>query len=790
MGLEIGRAAVIGAGWTGAGIAALLASTGIETLLLDVLPPMEPSEEEAQQGLTRFSEAWRNRLAAQGLERAFKQGAFLDPDARARVKIGNVQDHLPLVADVDWVLEAVPEVLDVKRALYDRLATYLNPNAFISSNTSGLLVEQLTKGRTDAFASRFLVSHFFTPVRMMRLMELAPGPHTRRELVERMSELAVRRLGKGVIVVRDTPYFVANRVGQFALLTAMHHAERMGISVAEADRLTGPAMARPRSATFRTADMIGLDALLLVFDNLHGALAGDPWRERFNAPAFMRLMVGRGLWGDKHGSGFYRPAASGEPETLDLMTLAYARQPARRFASLERALETAAPEERLRLLIDGDDEGSRFAWAVVRDVLAYSAWLLGKVADEPIVFDRALRWGYNWDLGPFEIWDALGAPAIAERMAADGVAVPETVERLLTSGEARWYRLDGGRRRQYASGGARQDVPHPKGSLRLREIRPLKGTIIEDGRYDLIDIDDGVAALAIGRSSDLPPKMERRFVAFIARCLDKAASLGLKGFIIVAERGDFSLGLDLAEIFSLIERKNWQGLEADVRQRQEVNRLLQTSAFPIVAVPAHHTLGAGCEMVLHCSRIHAHVETQFGFNETQAGLIPSGGGCKAILQLAADRVKQDGPFPIAKLAMETIFKGRSAKGVYEARAMGFLRRTDRFSMSFERLLGDAKQTVLELGGTGFRQPTPALFLPGRGGATELTLELQHRRRLGEIDAHDFAVGRELARVLTGGDAAPHVPIDDKRLLDLECESFLRLAGMPATAERIRRSLGG
>ncbi len=788
MGEEFQRCVVIGAGWMGASIAALVASAGVPTDLLDRLPPVEPGDDEVQNGFSRFSDAWRNSLAIGASERARSRGAFLAPEAVTRVRTGNIADHLEWIRQADWVIEAVPEVLDVKRATYERILPHLRPETVVSSNTSGILASRLAEGLPDDFAKRFMVGHFFNPVRYMRLLEIVANPRTERQAVERLKDFASKRLGKGVIESRDKPNFVANRIGLFSLLTAMHHAHEMGIGVREADRLTGHALGRASSATFRTADLIGLDALLLVLDNLHGMLAGDPWRERFNAPAFFRILVERGNWGQKSGSGFYHYFEESQrpgDETFNLDSLTYKRNETRRFATLDRAFEQPNPGERIRALISGDDEGARFAWAVLRDTLVYAAACLGEITDHPIAIDRAMRWGYNWDLGPFEIWNYLGLQDVAERIERDGVALPETAKRLLDSEQSGWYFEERGRRFEWDPKSAELKlIPRPC-SVSLNTMRREHDVLLTQGNAVLADLGDGVACLSLASRYDEAPIIDTQLVGLIRRIQDECNTRKFKGLVILCEAADFLLDLDFETLLVRMADHDWDAIEQEVIDRQQASLMLKRIGFPVVGAISGRAIGAGCEIACHIGRLQVHAEAQFAIGNLAMGLIPSGGGTKELLYRLMDRVRMDGPHPLARAAFQTVFPGKVIKGAFEARSSGFLRRGDRLTMGIDRLLPDAKAMVLDLIENGNSLPLSAPFhLPGPGGVAALRLELQHMQRQGLLSPHDVTVGEKLAEVLCGGETSPFEEVSEAQLLDLERKAFVDLCKMEKTQQRI------
>jgi len=789
MDFEIKRVAVIGAGWMGTSIAALLASAGLDTTLLDVLPPMEPTEEDLKRGLTRFSDEWRSSLAISAIKRAKKFGAFLDPEAAEKVHAGNVVDHLALLSEMHWILESVPEVLDIKRAIYDRIEPHLQPGTLISSNTSGLKISELLHGRSKTFARQFFISHFFNPVRHMRLMELVTSQQTDPLLAKAITDFATHKLGKVVISVSDAPYFVANQIGLFSMVTAMSRAHEMGISVKECDMLTGEVMARANSATFRTADIVGLDALQLAFDNLHGAFAGNPCRERFNAPAFFRIMVEKGYWGDKADGGFYRLSSRDNKrviETIDLETLKYDESTPREFESLKKAEGITDPRKRIKALVSGNDDAAIFAWAIMRDTMNFSALQLGESTDQPIKVDRAMKCGYNWELGPFEIWDSLGVEYVIERMKQDGIEPPPNAIKLLEAGHTSWYSLVNGKRQQYVPAQDKLEKVSPnKANIDLDNYKNSDAQFFSNDKHVLYDLGQGIACLSIKEPNSKGFAINEDFIETLNKTLDTIESKNLKGLAIFSGAENFSLGQDPGFLFSLIEKEDWKSLEQYVDSLQKVLLRIKQSSFPLVASVCGNTFGTGYEMAMHCGIIHTHVEGQFSLNNLELGLTPFAGGCKEMLYRAVQKVSMDGPHPIVQHSFDIIINSLIAKGAYKSKQLGMLRKIDKVSMGVEQNLFNAVEIIKEKLESGHgKPPILNLNLPGPGGAAAIELQLQQMKLTGKISDHEATIGKKLAHVLTGGNCSPMDQLSENHILELEKEAFLSLCGYRQTKERI------
>ncbi len=792
MSFDIERAAIIGAGWMGSSLAALLASAGIEILLIDMLPPAEPSNEDLQNGISRNSLQWRNRTAEQAVDDAFARGAFIDPYSRRRVTCGNLVDDRHLIEDCDWVLEAVPEVLEVKRATYDKVGPHIRPDAVISSITSTIQAERLVQGRSDSFANRFMITHFFNPVRRTRLLELVPCHQTDGNLLDKMQDFGAHALGKGVLIARDTPGFIANRIGLFGLATAMQKAEERGMSVVTCDLLTGQALTRASSGTYRTIDYLGVDSFNAFLESMYAMLPEDAWRDHFKPSDRLRDLLRQRYLGHKVGHGFYQhPADNDSPGRLALAhgSMEYVPQKPDFYPSVTKALADEDMGRRLRKLMAGDDEGARYAWELLRDTLAYSASLLGEISDYPIVIDRALRWGYNWNLGPFEIWDALGVAQIAERMAKDGLEIPEQVTKILEKDQS-FYSMKGGQRRQvYLEKKEQVTVHMPAGEIRLSEIRSSSGDIAEDYGTLLYDLGNGVGCLDLILPNGEPPYYGDKFVSAMMRMYEKVISLGLRGLVLGSSSGQFPSRLELRWLLGEAKAQNWETIEKSLVFRQKFNSTIRSSPFPVVAAISGNVRSGGLELAMHCGRVQAHADTTLGLTETQLGLIPVGGGCKEMLYRALERVQINGPHPLAQYAFDHIFHAQRAKGAFEARRMGFLRRGDNISMGLDRVLADSKQLVLELISSGYRPPPVyPMNLPGPGGAIVISQQLKEMHWKGRINEHDVQVGLNLAKVVTGGEVSSADRIGQEPLLELEREGFLSLLGTEETQHRLEQAI--
>ncbi len=785
MSYEIKRAAVLGAGIMGAGIAAHLANAGIPVLLLDVVPAAAAGATDA---------AARNRLALTGIEKALKAkpaSAFYTPRAAKLVTAGNIEDDLAKLAEVDWIVEAVFERLDVKQSLYARVEEHRRPGGILSSNTSGLPATMLLEGRSDDFKRHFLITHFFNPVRFMKLLELVPGPETDPALMAFMGEFCTERLGKGVVYCKDRPNFIGNRIGTYGFMAAVHRMLDEGYKPEELDAIFGPAMGRPRSAVFRTADLAGVDTLLHVADNLYENLPDDPQRALFKMPPFVREMVARGWTGDKAGQGFYQrtkqTGADGKREVLviDPVALEYRQQEAVRFSSLDTAKINPDPFERMRALITGDDRAGKLAWELTADTLLYSAAVAEEIAGDIVNIDNAMRWGFNWDAGPFETWDALGVETLAKRMRAEGRTLPPLVERVLSQGQGRFY-VDTPTRSYFDfATGAYKPVPDTGLSLSLTLLKHAGKTVKANGSASLVDLGDGVLGLEFHTKMNA---IDDDLTAMLRAAVEEGQR-NWRAVVIGNEAPDFSVGANLLQVLMGAKMGMWEAIGSGVSALQQAHLLLKYSPVPVVVAPAGRALGGGAEIVMHGQKVRAAAESYIGLVEVGAGVIPAGGGCKELLARWQQLAPEKGPFAASRHAFEIIAVATVATSAFDAMQYGFLRQTDAVTLDRARLLADAKADALALATAKdqgkWAPPKPPTFrLPGSGGRMVLEQQVENLRLQGKAGEHDAVVSGKLAYVLTGGECSPLDELTEQHILDLEREAFLSLCGMPKTQDRM------
>ncbi|MEK0085937.1 3-hydroxyacyl-CoA dehydrogenase NAD-binding domain-containing protein [Benzoatithermus flavus] len=768
--MEIRQAAVIGAGVMGSGIAAHLANAGIPVLLLDIVP------EGAKD---------RSVLARTALERMGKAdpAPFMSPEAAKLVAPGNLEDDLDRLEAADWIVEAIVEEPEAKRQLYHRLEAVRRKGSIVSSNTSTIPLAYLVEGLPESFARDFLITHFFNPPRYMRLLELVAGPLTRPEAAAVLRDFADRRLGKGVVLAKDTPGFIANRIGGFWLRTAIHEAARLGLTVEEADAVMSGPVGIPKTGVFGLLDLVGIDLVPKVAASMGRLLPpGDRYREQaFDLPLIER-MIAEGRTGRKGKGGFYRLREEGGrkvKEAIDLATGRYRRSERARPESIE-----AAKTQGLRALLTYPDRTGRYAWAVLSETLAYAAELVPAISDTIQGVDEAMRLGYNWKYGPFELIDRLGTGWLAEQLQAAGRPVPPLLA--LAAGRP-FYRSEAGGLEQLGPDGAYHPVTRPEGVLLLADIKRTTEPILKNGSAALWDIGDGVACFEFTSKMNA---LDGDTLDLLARAIPLVAER-YRAMVIYNEGTNFSVGANLGLALFALNVGLWSEIEALVQKGQETYRALKYASFPVVGAPSGLALGGGCEILLHCAAVQAHAESYLGLVETGVGIVPAWGGCKEmLLRHMTNPHRPGGPMPPIARVFELIGLATVAKSAAEAKQHLYLRPEDGITMNRDRLLADAKARALAMVEAGWRPPAPpaGIHLPGPTARTALELVLNGYVRLGKATPHDRVVAGALAEVLSGGDTDITEPLAEADLLALERRAFARLVRHPASIARIEHML--
>ena len=776
---------VLGAGVMGAAIAAHLANAGLRVRLLDIPAKDAPPADKAA----------RNKIAAGGLEgaRKAKPAAFFSPRFDTLVTVGNLEDDLAAaVAASDVVIEAIIENLAIKQALYARIDE-MGGRAIITSNTSGLRIADLMQGRSADFRGRFCITHFFNPPRYLKLVEIVAGPDTRPETVARAEALCGGILGKGLVRAKDTPNFIANRIGTFALMRTLQEAVEKGYTVEEVDMVFGPATGRPKSAVFRTADVVGLDTLMHVTKNCYDALPNDERRDAFTPPPIMEQLVAKKWLGAKTKQGFYKKVGN-DILQIDLKTMEYGPQKKPRFDSIGATRGAEDVDEKMRRVVSGDDRASALARTVLYETLIYAANRLGEIADSIVEIDRALRWGFGWERGPFETWDALGVKATAAKMEAAGYTVPGWVkEQIAAQGEGmRFYRSDAGtpgKLGQLGKRGGFTPVPSDPRAVSLDAIRAAGGEVERNGSASILDIGDGVFCLEFhAKMNAIDPDI----ITMAVKAVERAERDGV-ALIVGNDAPDaFCAGANLFGLMMALGQGNIQVVDQMVVGFQNAWMRTRYASVPVVCAPFGLALGGGAEVVMGCQVVRAAAELYVGCVEVGVGLIPAGGGCMEMAARASTRASDDPQFDMMSLMRApflALATARVSTSAEDARDIGYLRQGDSISMARETLIADAKQVALGLARAGYRPPPPRrIRVIGEGGQATLRQALINLLGAHQITAHDAVVSGHLARVLSGGAVPAGATVSEQHMLDLEREAFLSLCGEPKTRDRIQYML--
>ena len=794
MAFRVERVAVLGAGVMGSAIAAHLANAGIPSFLLDIVPP-ELSEEDGRKGLTRESPSFRNRLAARGLETALKASppSFFSPKDARLITIGNIEDHLGWLSQADWIVEAVAERPEIKQALFAKVEAHRRPGSFVSSNTSGIPILALAEGRSQEFRQHFLGTHFFNPPRYMKLLELIPGPETLPEVMQAMAEFGERTMGKGIVFAKDTPNFIANRIGTFGLFTVMRIMIEGDYSVEEVDRLTGPVIGRPKTATLRTADLVGLDTVAHIASNIAQGLSDDAERSAYAVPPFLQELVKRGWLGEKTGQGFYKRVRGSEGTeilALDYKSMEYQPQRKVSIPSLDATQGIEEAAERLRALAYADDRAGRFVWQALRDTLLYAARCVPEIADDIVSVDRAMRWGFGWELGPFEIWDALGVERASNRIEREGKVLPSLVTRLLRSGDTSFYRREAGRLYGFDLATSKKaEIQERPEIILLPALRERERVVARNAGASLIDLGDGVACLEFhSKSNTIGPDIVQMTRTSLELCAERFDAL------VIGNQGrHFCVGANLMALLFEAQDENWDEIDLMVRAFQDAVMAVKLFEKPVVAAPFAMTLGGGCEICLHAAKIRAAAETYIGLPEVGVGLIPAGGGCKEMLLRSMEGIPAEVEvdlLPFFRHAFETIAFGKVSTSAKDAQRLGYLRPTDRFAMNQDRLLYEAKQVALAMVAEGYAASRPRDDIKVLGERAIATAETQryNLKSGGYISDHDDLIAGKLANVLAGGKVTPGTVVTEQYLLNLEREAFLSLCGERKSQERMQHML--
>jgi len=805
---QIRKVAVLGAGTMGSRIAAHIANAGVPVVLLDMAPPGTAANAE-RSVKNKFVLA-----ALDGLKKA-KPAAYFAPENARLIAVGNFDDDLVLIGECDWIIEVVAEDMEIKRALLGRVQQQRRANSIVTSNTSGLPIHKIVEGMSDDLRRHWFGTHFFNPPRYMRLLEIIATPDTDAADMALVEHFSDQRLGKTIVHSHDTPNFIANRIGTFSMSNAMRLMEAQGLTIEEIDTLTGQAIGWPKTGTFRLGDMVGVDVLAHVAKNFQAQAATiQDERADVGLVPFVGAMLEKKLLGDKVGQGFYKKSSSKDAEgrdvrlVIDPATLEYKQSTRPKFPALDMAKNVESAAARIPQLLHADvgkDKAAAFYWPFLTELFTYAANRVppnvNPIADNIVEIDRAMKAGYNWELGPFEMFDAAGVRATTEKMLAAGAPIAASVEKLLAVGES-WYKDDpsvaSGRQYFDPVTGSYKPVVLPEGVASIATIKKAKGVVKKNPGASVVDLGDGVAAI------ELHSKMNALgddIVNLITQTLKQESEqvAGFEAFVITGDSANFSVGANLMQLLLTVQEEEWDEVELAVRAFQNMTQAIKFCPRPVVVAPYGMCLGGGTEISLHAAARHPHAELYMGLVETGVGLIPGGGGCKEMTIKsveAASSIRPDARgegveiFEALKKNFETIAMAKVSTSAAEARSLGFLKASDGVTMNRERLLTDAKLRARALADAGYAPPVPRVDIaaPGENALATLKLAVWTMQEGRYISDHDAKVANRVAHVLCGGNVTPGTLVSEQYLLDLEREAFLSLCGEKKTQERIAFTL--
>ncbi len=794
MARKIRQAAVIGSGIMGGGIAALLAGAGVKVLLLDIVP-FDLKEEEKK------DPAARNRIVKAGLDAALASSPslFFNKKDAGRITIGNLEDDIDKLAGCDWIVEVVVERLDIKRSLFEKVAKVRKPGCIVTTNTSGIPLKDITDGFPEEFRQHFMGTHFFNPVRYMHLLELIPGQETLPEVLDFISKFGEKNLGKGIVWAKDTPNFVGNRIGIQGISAAMRFMLEDGLTVPEVDAIFGPAMGRPKTAIFKTTDLVGLDIMMHVAKNSYDLCKDDEQRDIMQLPGFVEKMAEKNLLGNKTRAGFYKTELTPEwkkiRKVLNLDTLEYEDLERPSFPCLDAARKAGTLAEKINIVLRADDKAGKFAWRVAANSFQYAANRIPEIADTVVEIDNAMKWGYNFEMGPFELWDAYGVAEAVERMTEDGLEIPANVKAMLDAGHTCFYKLENGVRYFYDFAAAGyKPVPVPDSLVSIAAAKGNNKTVAKNASASLVDIGDGVFCLEFHTKMNA---INEQIVDFIGESLGYVDKNGV-GLVIGNEAGGmpgaFSAGADLGFISKLCHDKKYAEIDAFLKKAQDGIQASRYAPFPVVAAPYGMTLGGGCETCLGADRIVAHAELYMGLVEIGVGLLPAGGGTMNLWKKHVNALpgKTAKDVDLAKIFVAAFMKiGMAAVSMSAAQAVGngFLGQSDRIVFNRDTLVGEAKKEVLRMVDDGYAPPMKQpLKVMGDAGQGMVNAEIYNMRNGNFMSDHDAFLAKRIAFVMSGGDVNVGSEISEDTMLKLEREAFVDFCKEEKTIARIDHML--
>lgn len=787
---RIKKAAVLGSGVMGSQIACHFANIGLEVLLLDIVPK-ELSEKEKSAGKSLEDKDVRNRIVNTSLQNAIKMNPapLYSKSFAKRISTGNLEDDLHKIKDCDWVIEVVIEKLDIKKSVFENVEKHRRAGSIISSNTSGIPINSMLEGRSEDFRKNFLGTHFFNPPRYLELLEIIPSEKTDPDLVEFMMDYGRRFLGKKTVLSKDTPAFIANRIGVFSIMNLLHTVKEMGLKVEEVDKLTGTILGRPKSATFRTSDVVGLDTMVLVANGIHDNRPEDEARETFKIPDFVQKMVDNKWLGSKSGQGFYKKVKDDKGKSnilsLNLDTLEYQEQEKVKFDAIGKAKDIDNIAKRTKVLASSDDKAGEFYRKTFYSLFEYSSKRIPEISDELYRIDDGLRAGFGWQLGPFETWDALGVRETVDKMKEQGKEPAKWVAEMLDKGTESFYKIKNGKKYYYSIESKSYElIPGTEDLIVLDNLRD-ENTVWSNKGATIVDLGDGILNLEFHTKMNT---IGAEVIAGINKAIDLAEEK-YKGLVISNTGQNFSAGANVGMIFMMAVEQDYDDLNFAIKQFQNTMMRVRYSAVPVIVAPHQMALGGGCELSMHADKVMAHAETYMGLVEFGVGVIPGGGGTKEFALRLSDSLK-DGDIRINRFRQSflTIGQAKVSKSAHEAFELGYLREgIDEVIVSREYQLTRAKEAALQLANAGYTQPIPRkdITVLGKEALGIVYVGANSMRAGNYISEHDQLISEKLGNVMAGGPLSGLTEVSEEYLLDLERKTFVELCQTRKTLERLQ-----
>ena len=788
----IKKVAVLGSGVMGSRIACHFANIGVEVLLLDIVP-RELNDKEKAKGLTLESPMVRNRMVNDALTFALKSkpSPIYDKKFAGKISTGNFEDDMSKIADVDWIIEVVVERLDIKKIVFDQVEKYRKPGTLITSNTSGIPMQLMMDGRSEDFQKHFCGTHFFNPPRYLRLLEIIPGPKTDPEIIEFLMHYGDLYLGKETVLCKDTPAFIANRIGVYAIMSGMHTIEKMGLSVGEVDKLTGPLIGRAKSATFRTMDVVGLDTMVNVAGNLHAGLKNDESKDAFKLPKIVQELSDRKWLGDKTKQGYFKKTKDENGKRvileLNLKTFEYGKRTRASYPILEQVKDIEDVKERIPVLVNSEGEAGEFYRASFYDLFKYCSNRIPEIADELYRIDQAVSAGFGWELGPFENWDLLGVKDSVAKMEEAGYKPNQWVYDMLEAGCESFYKMENGVKKYYdIPSKSYKQIPGTEEFIILDTLK-ANNKVWGNPGATIYDLGDGILNLEFHTKMN---SIGGEVIEGITTAIQMAED-NYRGLVIANEGQNFSAGANLAMLFMYAGDQEFDEINLMIAQFQNTMMRARYSSVPVVVAPSGMALGGGCELSLHSDAIQAHTEMYMGLVEVGVGLIPAGGGTKEMVLRCSDSYPVGSPeLNVLQEAFMNIATAKVSTSAYEALDMNYMRKSDDFTLNRSRLIADAKAKALELANAGYTQPVQRkdIKVQGKSGLAMFEAGIAGMKYGNYISDHDAKIAQKLSWVMSGGDLSQPTKVSEQYLLDLEREAFLSLTGEPKTLERIQSIL--